>query len=62
MAYRLGQLIDHIGVRVSDFAAAAPIYRALFLALELGDQMGEGPDGLDLDELFTSARRDRAGR
>ncbi len=57
MDYRLGQLIDHIGVRVSDYAAAAPFYRALFMALDLGDQMGEGPDGLDLDELYIGPAR-----
>jgi catechol 2,3-dioxygenase-like lactoylglutathione lyase family enzyme len=52
MSYRLGQLIDHIGIRVSDYAAARRFYLALFKALDLGDQVGEGPQGLDLDELY----------
>jgi catechol 2,3-dioxygenase-like lactoylglutathione lyase family enzyme len=52
MSYRLGQLIDHIGIRVSDYAAACRFYLALFKALDLGDQVGEGPEGLDLDKLY----------
>ena len=57
MAYHLGQLIDHIGVRVRDYAAARPFYLALFKALDLGDQVGEGPEGLDLDELYIGPAR-----
>jgi catechol 2,3-dioxygenase-like lactoylglutathione lyase family enzyme len=57
MAYRLGQLIDHIGVRVSDYAASAPFYRALMRALDLGDQMGEGAEGLEVDELYIGPAR-----
>ncbi len=51
MAYRQGQVIDHIGVRVRDYAAARPFYLALFQALDLGDQVDEGPDWFAVDEL-----------
>ena len=55
MAYRLGQVIDHIGLRVSDYAAAREFYLALFQALEW--QVDEGPDGLNVDELYVGPAR-----
>lgn len=58
MSYRLGQLIDHIGLRVRDYAEARQFYMALFIALDLGDQVGEGPDGLYLDELCIGPARE----
>jgi catechol 2,3-dioxygenase-like lactoylglutathione lyase family enzyme len=57
MAYRLGQMIDHLGLRVSDFPAARRFYLALFDALGRSDEVGEGPDGIDLDELYIGPSR-----
>lgn len=58
MTYRLGRLIDHIGIRVRDYDAARAFYLALFGALGFGDEVNEGPDGLDLDELYVGPARD----
>ena len=52
MSYRLGQLIDHIGVWVSDYPAARAFYLSLFQALDLGDQVNDTPGELNLDELY----------
>lgn len=52
MTYRLGQVIDHLGLRTSDYPAARRFYLALFDALGRGWEVGEGPDGIDLDELY----------
>ncbi|MBS8227286.1 VOC family protein [Vannielia litorea] len=57
MPYRLGRLIDHIGFRVSDYPAARAIWLALFEALGLSDEVGEGEHGLDLDELYIGPAR-----
>ena len=58
MTYRLGRLIDHVGVRVRDFAAARRFYLALFEALGVSDAVGDGPDGIDLDELYIGPARE----
>ncbi|SIN82544.1 hypothetical protein [Vannielia litorea] len=58
MPYRLGRLIDHIGLRVNDYPAARAIWLALFEALGLGDAVEEDPDeGLNLDELYIGPAR-----
>ncbi len=59
MPYRLGRLIDHIGLRVSDYPAARAIWLALFEALGLGDAVEEdAEDGLSLDELYIGPARE----
>jgi catechol 2,3-dioxygenase-like lactoylglutathione lyase family enzyme len=57
MTYCLGRVIDHVGVRVRDFAAARRFYLAIFGALDLRGNVGESPDGLDLDELYIGPAR-----
>ncbi|MFY0634681.1 MAG: VOC family protein [Vannielia sp.] len=57
MPYRLGRLIDHIGLRVSDYPATRAIWLALFDALGMADEVNEGEDGLDLDELYIGPAR-----
>lgn len=49
MSYRTGRLIDHLDLRVRDFAAARQFYRAVFAALGRLDDLSEG---LELDELY----------
>ena len=56
MTYRLGRLIDHIDIRVSDFAASRRFYRAVFEALGLGPEIEETADYIVADELYVSAR------
>ncbi|MCO6382773.1 VOC family protein [Oceanicola sp. 502str15] len=58
MPYRLGRLIDHIGLRVSDYPAARSLWLALFDALGLAAEVEEDPDnGLNLDELYIGPAR-----
>ncbi|NDV02304.1 VOC family protein [Pseudoroseicyclus tamaricis] len=54
MSYTIARLIDHLDIRVSDFDAAGPFYRAVFGALGLGAEVDEGEDYLALDELYIS--------
>ncbi len=55
MSYRLGRLIDHLDIRVSDFPASARFYRAIFGAL--GFEPTGGADWfIEMDELYISRR------
>lgn len=56
MSYRLGRLIDHVGLRAADFAAAARFYRAVFAALGRAADVAEGEDWLELDEFYLGPR------
>lgn len=60
MSYRVGRLIDHLDLRVSDYPASRRFYRAVFGALGLGADLGDGDDFMDLDELYISAADGRA--
>jgi catechol 2,3-dioxygenase-like lactoylglutathione lyase family enzyme len=56
MGYRLGRLIDHLDLRVSDWGRSRRFYLAVFAALgRLGD-VGETEDWLELDELYVTRR------
>lgn len=58
MPHRLGRLIDHVGLRVSDYPAARALWLALFEALGLGDEVEEDAEnGLNLDELYIGPAR-----
>lgn len=52
MASRTGRLIDHIDIRVRDLARARRFYRAVFGALGRLPDLADGPDALELDELY----------
>jgi catechol 2,3-dioxygenase-like lactoylglutathione lyase family enzyme len=54
MAYQLGRLIDHLDLRVHDFDAARPFYRAIFAALGREAEVEEAEDWLGLDELYVT--------
>ncbi|EAQ04745.1 hypothetical protein OB2597_05665 [Pseudooceanicola batsensis HTCC2597] len=53
MTERLGRLIDHLDIRVSDPAAALPFYRAILSAL--GHEVEELGDAINTDELYVTA-------
>lgn len=55
MSYTVGRLIDHLDIRVADYAASRPFYLALFEALGLGDRVEVEEDAISLDELYVSA-------
>lgn len=47
-----GRLIDHVDIRVRDFAAARRFYLAVFEVLGLRDAVREGEAWMELDELY----------
>ena len=51
--YRLGRVIDHVHIRVSDIAASRRFYAAALGALGLATS-GEGEGWFEADELFVS--------
>jgi len=55
--YTLGRVLDHVALRVADYPASRRFYMALFAALGLSDHVREGPDGLDIDELYIGPAR-----
>jgi catechol 2,3-dioxygenase-like lactoylglutathione lyase family enzyme len=57
VSYRLGHVIDHIGLRSADYTAARKFYLALFDALGRGADVGAGAEGIDLDELYIGPAR-----
>ena len=55
MGYRVGRLVDHLDIRVSDYPASRAFYRAVLEALGHGEALNDGDDFLALDELYVSA-------
>ena len=53
MSYRLGRVIDHMDIRVSDAEVSLPFYRALFTALGL--QIEELDNAINADEVYVTA-------
>ncbi|MEZ4237036.1 MAG: VOC family protein [Myxococcota bacterium] len=58
MRYALGRVIDHLDLRTADFDRSRRFYRAIFEALDHGDRIEEGPDHLNVDELYVSRLRE----
>ncbi|MGZ9808844.1 VOC family protein [Pseudoroseicyclus sp. H15] len=54
MSYKIGQLIDHLDIRVSDFAASGEFYRTILTTLGF-EGIDVGDDRLSLDELYITA-------
>lgn len=50
--YRVGRLIDHVHLRVSDLAASVRFYKAVLEVLEVPCESGDG--WFQADELFLS--------
>ncbi|MCQ0971680.1 VOC family protein [Paracoccus sp. TK19116] len=55
MRYYQGRLIDHVHLRVRDFARSADFYCAIFEALGIDGRARLSRDWLELDELFIDA-------
>ena len=58
--YKLGRVIDHLHLRVSDLKASKRIYAAASLALGL--PFNDGGDHFTIDEIYVDEADDYASR
>ena len=61
MGNRLGRLIDHLDLRVSDFDRSRRFYRAVFAALGREADLQETEEWLEIDEIYVSRQAPGGG-
>lgn len=59
MVFKVGRVIDHLHLRVSDVERSKRFYRAVFESLDLGDAFYDDGDRFFADELYFDAAEDR---
>lgn len=55
MAYKMGRLIDHLHLRVTDVETSKKFYRAVFVSLDQAEAFNDGGDHFFADELYFDA-------
>ena len=62
MTYRIGRLIDHVHIRVSDLVASRRFYAAVLESLGQGDALHGSGDHFFADELYVDASEGQVSR
>ena len=60
--YKLGRVIDHVHLRVSDLEASRNFYRAVCKALGLEEAFQDATDHFVIDEIYVDAADDYVSR